>query len=146
MVIEQKITNPYNYSDKRSTRDIVYIVVQEISNKPTGHYHVKNGNAIQVIPDEFMSDSVNGGKLNQMGRLHGICTKYNSITICVSDNPSKKDIEIIPHLIMTLMRRYKIKDENVIRQKDVTGEYNPIVWASDERWDKDIKNKLADMA
>lgn len=145
MIIDQKITNPKNYDAERPTSDIVYIVIQSLKNKPTGHYHVANGKAVQVIPDKNISNSVNGGQLNRMGRLHGICTKYNSITICVPEKPSKADLEVIPHLVMTIKRRYKISKENIIRQKDITGELNPMIWVDDDKWQRDIINALADM-
>ena len=79
MKIEKKIADMRFYGDKRNTDDIVYIVVQSIGNKPTPHYHIVEGEAVQIVPDHHISNSVNGARVNKRGYLHGVCTKYNSI-------------------------------------------------------------------
>ena len=144
MKIEKRYADPKHYSDKRQD-GIVYIVIQALENKPTPHYHVSNGKAIQFVPDDFMSDSVNGGKLNGCGYLHGICTKYNCISIGVTDNMSEEDKTVCLNLVMTLKQRYGIKNENIVRQRDVTGEYTPCVWCDNGKWKEDIKDKLIDL-
>ena len=145
MKIEKKYANPKHYSDKRQDK-ILYIVIQALEHKPTPHYHIVDGKAIQVIPDDFMSDSVNGGQLNRNGYLHGICHKYNSISIGVTNNMSEDDIAMCFNLIMTLKQRYGIKNDNIVRQKDVTGEYNPCIWCDNDKWNKDIKDKLIELS
>lgn len=128
--------------DKRNPDDIIYIVVQSFKNNDTSHYHVVDGNVIQVLPDCCISDSVNGGKLNKLGVYHGICTRFNSISIGIKDYPDDEDIEICKHLIMTIRQRYKISDNNIIRQLDVTGEINPEIWYDADRWNNDIKQSI----
>lgn len=145
MKIEKKLVAPKYYGDKRSTDDIMYIVIQERGNKATPHYHIISGEAVQAIPDEYLSDAVNGPRLSFYGYLHGISNKYNSISIGVPSKMSEEDKLACLKLIMTIKQRYKIKNENIARQMDVTGEINPEEWREDEKWNKDIKNKLIEV-
>lgn len=124
--------------DKRNPDDIIYIVVQSFKNNDTSHYHVVDGNVIQVLPDCCISDSVNGGKLNKLGVYHGICTRLNSISIGIKDFPDDDDIKICRDLILTIKQRYKIKDENIIRQLDITGELSPEKWFDRDKWEDDV--------
>lgn len=145
MRIEKKFAHCKCYGDKRDINDIDYLVIKSIDNKPITHYHVVNGTAIQLIPDENISDSVNGPRLCAKGYLHGICTRYNSISIGVSDKLSENDIQTLIKLVMTLRQRYKVKSDNVIRQKDITGECCPEIWYEDDTWKQDIKDKLIEV-
>lgn len=145
MKIEKKIAPPKYYGDKRSLEDIIYIVVQTINNGTVTHYHINNGQAFQIIPDNYMSDAVNGPRFHKRGYLHGICNKYNCISIGITENMSEEDIKTCINLIMTIKQRYKINNDCVIRQMDVTGETNPIIWHDNEKWIKDIKNNLIEL-
>lgn len=145
MKIEKKFAHCKHYGDKRNTNDIDYIVVKSIDDKPITHYHIVNESAVQLIPDDHISDSVNGAKMCAKGYLHGICTRYNSVSIGVSDKMSRDDIQTLINLIMTLRQRYKVKNENVIRLKDVTGECNPEILYDDDSWKKDIKDMLIEV-
>ena len=145
MKIEKKIADMRFYGDKRNTDDIVYIVVQSIGNKPTPHYHIVEGEAVQIVPDHNISNSVNGARVNKRGYLHGVCTKYNSISIGVPEKMSDKDKQTCFNLLMTLKQRYKVKNENIVRQINVTGENDPAEWHDEEKWKRDIKNKLIDL-
>ena len=144
MKIEKKITSQKHYGDIRSIDDIVFIVLQTIDNSPVTHYHVVDGTAIQLVPDNYISDSVNGPRYSKFGYLHGICTKYNCISIGVPEKMSQEDKQTCLNLIMTLKQRYKIHEDNVIRQMDVTGEVDPVEWHNNDKWKKDIKDKLID--
>lgn len=145
MKIEKKLASPKFYKEKRQREDIKYIVVQVIENNIIPHYHVYDGRAIQLIPDHYTSDSVNGARLSRFGVLHGICTKYNCISVGVPWNMSEEDKQTCINLIMTIKQRYKIDNDNVIRQMDVTGVENPMIWKDKEKWISDIKNKLIDI-
>lgn len=144
MRIESRLTNPQNYDGIR-LEDIKYIVIQNIDNKFSPHYHIKDGKAIQIIPDDNMSDSVNGGKLNICGTLHGICTKYNSISIGVCDNLSKEDKKVCVNLVMTLKQRYNVEKNNIIRKKDVTGALEPTEWHNDKNWIEEMVNQIIEL-
>ena len=145
MKIEQKFADAKNYGDKRDKKDIEYIVIQTINNKPITHYQVRDGSAFQYIPDDFSSDSVNGARLSTRGVFHGICTKYNSISIGLPYKPSTDEIQICIKLIMTIKQRYKVKNEKVIRLTDITGEPNPERWYDNGRWQKDIISNLIEL-
>ena len=144
MRIESRLTNSQNYDGIRP-EDIKYIVIQNIDNKFSPHYHIKDGKAIQIIPDNNMSDSVNGGKLNICGTLHGICTKHNSISIGVCDNLSKDDKKTCINLIMTLKQRYKVEKNNIIRKKDITGALEPTEWYNDKNWIEEMVNQIIEL-
>ena len=144
MRIESRFTNSQNYDGIRP-EDIKYIVIQNIDNKFSPHYHIKDGKAIQIIPDNNMSDSVNGGKLNICGTLHGICTKYNSISIGVCDNLSKDDKKTCINLIMTLKQRYKVEKNNIIRKKDITGALEPTEWYNDKNWIEEVVKQIVEL-
>jgi hypothetical protein len=58
---------------------------------------------------------------------------------------SEEDKQTCINLIMTIKQRYKIDNDNVIRQMDVTGVENPMIWKDKEKWISDIKNKLIDI-
>lgn len=145
MRIQRRIADTKAYGDKRATDDIKYIVIQTIENKPVSHYNIVKGEVIQLIPDDYMSDSVNGRKLCSKGILHGICTKYNSISIGLPSKPSTDEIQTCIKLIMTIKQRYKVKNEKVIRLTDITGEPNPKKWYDNERWHNDIISNLIEL-
>ena len=145
MKIEKKFAHCKHYGDKRSTNDIDYIVVKSIDDRPITHYHVVNKTAIQLVPDENISDSVNGPRMCAKGYLHGVCTRYNSVSIGIDDKMSRDDVQTLINLIMTLRQRYKVKNENVIRLKDITGECNPEMLYDDDSWKKDIKDMLIEV-
>ncbi len=145
MKIEKKLANPKYFDGERPKEDIKYIVIQNIDNIAMPHYHLSDGKVIQVIPDDKMTDAVSGPKLTRFGVLHGICSKYNSISIGVPYKMSAEDKQMCLNLIMTIKQRYKIKNDNVIRQMDVTGVENPMIWKDKEKWISDIKNKLIDI-
>lgn len=144
MKIEPKIIDTSQCLSRNSS-DIKYIVIQEFKNGTPSHYQIANGKVYQMIPDKKTSDAINGPKISSKGKFHGICTKYNCISISIDKAPSKEDTEIINHLIMTIRQRYKINLSNVLRQTDVTGEMSPEIWYDNSRWDRDVISKLNDM-
>lgn len=144
MIIENRPTNPRNYDGIRP-ENIKYIVIQNMGNKFSPHYHIKDGKVVQIIPDVNMSNSVNGGKLNAYGVLHGVCTKYNSISIGVCDNLSEEDKKVCVNLVMTLKQRYNIEKNNIIRKKDVTGILEPKEWHNDKSWIEEVVNKIIEV-
>lgn len=145
MKIEKKITDACNYGDKRNTGDIKYVVLLDLGERPTPHYHVCGDKVYQIVPDNMMSATVNGARLSKDGVYHGICTKYNSVSIGINNNLSDKDSELCLHLIMTLLQRYDLRPDDVIRLKDITGEISPEIWEDNNKWTDDVINKLNDM-
>ena len=114
MKIEKDYINDKFFDEKREISEIKYIVIKDIINSSATHYIIINGKAIQKIPDKYTSKAVNGGKLNRFGFLHGICTKYNSISIGLQDRLSDEDKEMCLKLVMALKQRYNIKNDNVL--------------------------------
>lgn len=145
MKIERRIADTKMFGDRRDKSDIKYIVVQTIENRPIPHYIIVEGEATQLVPDGNISNSVNGGRLSPKGILHGICTKYNSISIGLPYNLTTQDIQTCIKLIMTIKQRYNVDNDNVIRQMDITGEPNPERWAIDDKWNKEVKSNLIDV-
>lgn len=145
MKIERQLAPIKCYGGKRSKNDIVYIVLQDIDNKPLTHYRIIEGQAIQKIPDDYVSDAVNGPRFSRNGYLHGICTKYNSISIGIPDHMTEDDVQTCLHLIMTIKQRYKVHNDCIIRKTDVTGEINPESLFDNDRWKADIKDKLIEI-
>ena len=144
MKIERKYADT-KLREKRDINDIKYIVIQSFNNKDTSHYHISDGKVMQILPDAYISNSVNGGKLSDLGRYHGICTKYNSVSISINNHPNEEDIDLCRHLIMTLIYRHKVIKDNIIRQTDITGEVSPEIWFDKDKWDSDVIEKIKDM-
>lgn len=145
MKIEKDYINDKFFDEKREISEIKYIVIKDIINSSATHYIIINGKAIQKIPDKYTSKAVNGGKLNRFGFLHGICTKYNSISIGIQDRLSDEDKEMCLKLVMTLKQRYNIKNDNVVRQMDITGKCEPKAWHNFDIWNAELKEKLIDL-
>lgn len=145
MKIEKKYTSLKKFGDKRKTDDINYIVVQSIGDRPTPHYHVVAEKVYQIIPDNYMSNSVNGARLSRHGVYHGICTKYNCISIGINENPTREDRDLCIHLILTLMQRYNLSSDKIIRQKDITGEVDPEIWFDESDWSRNVIRHINDI-
>lgn len=113
-----------------------------IARNKTIFFKKLEGATYEEIAEEY---SVNGGKRSKFAYLHGICNKYNCLSIGVPYRMSQDEKQTCINLIMTVKQRYKIKDENIVRQFDVTGEINPEEWYDDSLWNRDIKKKLIDV-
>ena len=120
-------------------------MVKNINNKALTHYVVKDEMVIQHIPDDNISEAVNGGRLNKFGYLHGICNKYNSISIGIISGMSSSGKKTCLNLIMTLKQRYKIDNDNIVRQMDVTGDIDPECWHDSKLWQAEIINNLIEI-
>ena len=145
MKIEKRIADAKMFGDRRDKSDIKYIVIQTIENRPIPHYIIADGEAIQFVPDGNMSNAVNGSRLSSKGILHGICTKYNTISIGLPYKLTTEDIQTCIKLIMTIKQRYNVNNDNVIRQMDITGEPNPERWVNNDKWNKEVKNNLIEV-
>ena len=145
MRIASQLVEPQYYGENRNVEDIKYIVIQTIGNKAVPHYYIQDGIAIQKVPDEYTSDAVSGGRVNKYGYLHGVCTKYNSISIGLPEEISLENKTICVNLIMTIKQRYNIANNDIVRQMDVTGACDPECWFNDTYWNKDIKDRLIEI-
>ena len=162
-----------NYGAVRNIDKIKYIVVHYTGNdgdtdenngkyfhnnvvKASAHYFVDSDSITQSVPDNYVAWSVGGKKLNNGGKLHGIVTNTNSISVELCDDdkngtiyPSGKTILNAVELVKSLMYKYNIPADNVVRHYDVTGKACPAYWCGDSTkdalWFTDFKSKLTDV-
>lgn len=174
-ILKTNLTNPQNRGGKRATSLIKYIVVHYTGNdgdtdeangkyfhnnvvKASAHYFVDDDSVTRSVPDDYIAWSVGGSKYSNCaktggGTYHGKCTNSNSISVEICDDvkngkvcPSERTIENALSLVKTLMKKYGIPQENVIRHFDVTGKSCPAYWcgtsAKDKKWKTEFHNKL----
>lgn len=164
--IQKILANKKNYGGKRPTA-IKYIVIHYTSNdgdrdesngnyfknnvvSASAHYFVDSNSITQSVPDDYVAWSVGGSKYNNAGgKLYNKCTNNNSISIELCDDvkngvvyPSAKTIENALDLVESLMKKYSIPKENVIRHYDVNGKPCPKYWVDDVKWKSEFWNKI----
>lgn len=173
--METNTSNKANFGASRAISKIKYIVIHYTGNdgdtdenngkyfarnvvKASAHYFVDSDSVTQSVPDDHVAWSVGGSKyancnITGGGKFHKICTNTNSISIELCDDvrngvvyPSAATIENAIELTKTLMKKYGIPKENVIRHFDVTGKSCPAYWCGtaekDEKWLAEFWNKL----
>ena len=109
--------------------------------KASAQYFVDDDIIVNSVEDEYVAYAVGGKKLNgNGGKYHGVCTNYNSINIemCDTNKNGKLDLssktrENAIELGKTLVKKYNIPKERVIRHYDVTGKNCPAYFVKDER-------------
>lgn len=170
--LKKNLANKKNYGNKRSTSSIKYIVIHFTANdgdtdenngkyfhnnvvKTSAHYFVDSDSVTRSVPDNYVAYSVGGSKYNNNGgKYYGKCTNSNSLSIELCDDvknkkiyPSAKTIANAIELTKTLMKKYGIKADHVIRHYDVTGKSCPAYWCGtsdkDKKWKTEFNNKLA---
>lgn len=167
--------NKSNYGGKRSTSKIKYIVIHYTGNdgdtdenngkyfrsnvvKASAHYFVDDDSVTQSVPDDYIAYSVGGSKYKDCattggGSLYKTCTNTNSLSIEICDDvkngvvyPSAATIENALDLTRSLMKKYGISKENVIRHFDVVGKRCPAYWCgsagNNSKWLSEFWNKL----
>ena len=167
--LKKKLANSKNYGSKRSIDTIKYIVIHYTANdgdtdegngkyfannvvKASAHYFVDDDSVTQSVPDNYVAWSVGGSKYNNDGgRLYGKATNTNTLNIEICDDvkdgkvyPSAKTIENVVAFTKTMMKKYGIKEANVIRHYDVNGKACPKYWVDDSKWKKEFHDKLTD--
>lgn len=163
-----------NYGGTRSINSIKYIVIHYTANDgdsalsnakyfangsrgASAHYFVDSKNIIQSVKDNYVAWSVGGSKYSDCsktggGKFYGICNNSNSINIELCDDikngtiyPTESTINNVIDLVRTLMKKYNISINNVIRHFDVTGKKCPAYWCGDSqknaKW-QDFKNRI----
>jgi N-acetylmuramoyl-L-alanine amidase CwlA len=173
--LKTNLANKSNYGAKRSTSSIKYIPIHYTGNdgdtdeanakyfknnivKASAHYFVDDDSVTQSVPDDYIAYAVGGSKYSNCattggGTLYGKCTNANSISVELCDTvkdgkvyPSDKTIENAVALVKTLMAKYNIPVENVIRHFDVNGKSCPAYWCGDATknalWFTAFRNKL----
>ena len=165
--IKTNLANKKNYGSTRSTSNIKYIVIHYTANdgdrdesngnyfknnvvSASAHYFVDSDSITQSVPDNYVAWSVGGSKYNNSGgKLYNKCTNNNSISIELCDDvkngviyPSDKTIQNALDLVESLMKKYSIPKENVIRHYDVNGKPCPKYWVDDAKWKSEFWNKI----
>lgn len=175
MEFKQQLAHRANFGNTRLSGTIKYIVIHYTGNdgdsaqnnadyytsnsvKTSAHYFVDSKEIIQSVPDLRIAWAVGGKKYASCpetggGKLHGVCTNANSISVELCD--VVRDGTLAPHpaaveralaLVGQLMAKYGIPRENVIRHFDVTGKLCPAYWAgaeNEQRWRTEFWDKLA---
>lgn len=165
--LKEKLSNTKNYGGKRSTDKIQWIVIHYTANdgdsdeangkyfannvvKSSAHYFVDSDSVTQSVKDNYVAWSVGGNKYNNDGgKYYGKVTNTNSLSIELCDDikngkvyPSEATIQNAILLTKSLMKKYGIKAENVIRHYDVNGKPCPKYWVDDAKWKKEFHDKL----
>lgn len=170
--MKTKIANRKNYGDKRPTSYIKYLVIHFTANdgdsdegngnyfqnnivKASAHYFVDDNSITQSVPDNYVAYSVGGNKYSDCaktggGSLYGIAKNINTLNVELCD--SKKDGKVMATektlqnavvLCKTLMKKYNIDIDHVIRHFDVNGKHCPSYFINESAWEK-FKDRLVD--
>lgn len=169
--IKEDLAYRKNYGSERKLNQIKYIVIHYTANDgdtdeangnyfddksigTSAHYFVDDDSATRSVPDNYVAWHCGGGRQGKNGGTYlGKCTNTNSIGIEICDDvkngtiyPSEKTIENVIELTESLMKKYKIPKENVIRHYDVTGKACPAYWCGsvlkNKKWKTAFWNKL----
>ena len=159
--IKTNLAHKGNYGGSRSTSSIKFIVIHYTGNdgdtdenngkyfanndvNTSAHYFVDDDSITKSVPDNFIAWHC-GGKTYK----HKSCRNANSIGIEICDDvkngsiyPSAKTIQNVLELTRSLMQKYNIPAENVIRHYDVTGKLCPAYWVDNSKWKSEFWNKL----
>ena len=163
-----------NYGNARVLNTIKYIVIHYTANDgdtalsnakyfakgnrgASAHYFVDSNNIIQSVEDNYVAWSVGGSKYSDCsktggGKFYGICNNSNSINIELCDDikngniyPTEAAISNAIDLVRSLMKKYNISSNNVIRHFDVNGKRCPAYWCGDSqknaKW-QEFKSRL----
>lgn len=155
--------NPKNYGGQREASDIKYLVYHYTGNdgdhdtgnaayyrdnvvKASAHFFVDDDSATRSVPEDRVAWSVGGNKWADCeqtggGKLHGIVTNQNSISIEMCDTSrdgklmaSEQTQENALALGRVLMELYHIPIEHVVRHFDVTGKHCPAYFMDETAW------------
>lgn len=173
MKTEVAIADVRNFGGKRKLSDVKYLVIHYTGNdgdtatanaryfqsrivEASAHFFVDDSGVVQSVPEDYVAWSVGGKKYPSCvkgggGKWHGKCTNNNSISVELCDTKrngkydfSEKTLENAAELCRSLMLKYGIPIENVIRHFDVVGKVCPAPFVEDEAAWKKFKERLVD--
>ena len=156
-----KLLTKVNKTDGRNGKKIMFIVIHYVGSTGTAHDNVRyfenvlrnasahyfvsqNGEIWQCVEDKdtawHCGDYFYGGK---GGTHYGKCTNFNSIGIemCVDKVDgewvyNEETIEATSQLVQSLMKKYNVHEQRVIRHFDVSGKECPALYIEDSAWQK----------
>lgn len=159
--IKTNLAHKGNFGGTRPLTQIKYIVIHYTANDgdtdennglyfknndvdASAHYFVDDDSITQSVPDNYIAWHC-GAKTYK----HPECRNANSIGIEICDDvkngviyPSAKTIQNVLDLTKSLMKKYNIPKENIIRHFDVTGKHCPAYWVDNTKWKSEFWNKL----
>lgn len=166
--MKERLSSKQNYTPSNRTKaDVKYIVIHYTGNdgdtdENNGNYFANNyvgASAHYFVDDDSVTISVLEKDIAwHCGAniyYHKHCRNSNSIGIEICDDqrngtvyPSAKTIENAVALTKSLMQKYAIPLENVIRHYDVSHKICPAYWcgssAKDKKWQSEFLSKLGD--
>lgn len=173
-IMKTNLARKENYGGGRSTSAIKYIVFHFTANdgdsdesngnyfkthiiKASAHYFVDDDSVTQSVPDNHIAYSVGGNKYNDCsktggGKLYKIAKNANTINIELCD--TKRDGVIMAteatlsnavELCRTLMKKYNVDVNHVIRHFDVNGKHCPSYFMDDAAWSSFKKRLTGNM-
>lgn len=161
--IKTNLAHKGNYGGLRTISDIKYIVIHYTANDgdtdenngiyfknndvdASAHYFVDDDSITSSVPENYIAWHCGAKKYK-----HPECRNANSIGVEICDDvkngvvyPSAKTIRNVLDLTKSLMKKYNIPRENIIRHFDVTGKHCPAYWVDDAKWKSEFWNKLTD--
>lgn len=170
-VLKEQLANPGNIGGPRDAGKIKYLVIHYTGNdgdraannaayyqssviKTSAHYFVDDTTVYRSVPDLTIAWAVGGEKWKDCGktgggRLYGVVTNTNSISIELCDTvrngtyeAAEETLANAADLARTLMEKYNIPLENVVRHFDVTGKHCPAYMMDEAVWEA-FKTRLA---
>jgi N-acetylmuramoyl-L-alanine amidase CwlA len=157
------LANKSNYGNPRNSSDIKFIVIHYTGNDcdtdsanvkyfqspnrgASAHYFVDDDSITQSVPDNYIA-----WHCGTSGTYyHKICRNANSIGVEMCDtikdgthNLSKKTRANVIELIRTLMDKYNIPIQNVVRHYDVTHKLCPAYFVNDSDAWTAFKNEIS---
>ncbi len=165
MIINKNITSINR--TVMNNRDIKYIVIhyvgavstavnnakyfKSVNRRASAHYFVDDNSICQCVEDKDAAWHCGGGLQGLFGhKYYKKCLNSNSIGVemcCYKNSKGKLDIsdKTIANtieLVKSLMKKYNISSNNVIRHYDVTGKKCPAPFVSDSKKWNNFKSKL----
>lgn len=172
--IKTNYADKSNYGSYRATSTIKYIVWHYTANdgdtdesnakffksanrKASAHYFVDDDSITISVPDTYVAWSVGGSRYSDYkttggASLYKICTNNNSINIelCDTNKNGKYDVTEATlsnaiELTKSLMSKYNIPINNVVRHFDVTGKKCPVYYVDSTTWNN-VKKRISGSA
>lgn len=170
-VLKTNYADKSNYGGYRSTSKIKYIVIHYTANdgdsdesnakyfktpnrKASAHYFVDDDSVTISVPDTYVAWSVGGSRYSDYKQtggasLYKICTNTNSLNIEMCDtvkngvyDVSEKTLENTIELVRTLMVKYSVTIDRVVRHFDISGKRCPAYFVDNTKWQA-FKNRIA---
>ena len=169
-ILKTNYADKSNYGSYRNVSKIKYIVIHYTANdgdtdeanakyfkkanrKASAHYFVDDDSVTISVPDTYVAWSVGGSRYSNYKKTGGakyykIATNINTLNIEMCDtikngkyDVSEKTLSNTVELVKTLMKKYNIPLNNIIRHFDVTGKACPAYYVNENEWKK-FKDRL----